>query len=145
MVTDNISIVHHWTVYIFNVSLLFFSLFFMFSTVPFHSVVLSSHCMSSVFYFSSPLSFPPLLHSLIVLYLAHKLSISARELCRAPFTNQFLLERRKGRRKEKKGRGLESFGGAVSKARAETPSLSKYYLRQQPPTTARGERGEERH
>lgn len=39
-------------------------------------------------------------------------------------------------------RVLKSFGGVLSKARVETPSLSKYYLRQQPPAAARGERGE---
>lgn len=42
-------------------------------------------------------------------------------------------------------RVVGSFGGALCKASIETPSLSKYYLRQSPLTAARIERGEESH
>lgn len=39
----------------------------------------------------------------------------------------------------------ESFGAVPCKASIETPSLSKYYLRQPPLTAARMERGEKSH
>lgn len=39
----------------------------------------------------------------------------------------------------------ESFGAVPFKASIETPSLSKYYLRQPPLTAARMERGEKSH
>lgn len=55
-----------------------------------------------------------------------------------------LRERQRESETELIERVLESFGGVRSKARVETPSLSKYYLRQQPPTAARGEREERR-
>ena len=67
-----------------------------------------------------------------------------------PGSTQREREREGGReggilRQNRWKRVLESFGGALSKARVETPSLSKYYLRQPPRTAARGERGEESH
>lgn len=42
-------------------------------------------------------------------------------------------------------RVVGSFGGALCKASIETPSLSKYYLRQSPLTAARIERREKSH
>lgn len=94
-----------------------------------------------------PLSLlPPLPPIFVVLCFAHKLLISAWELCWTPLTNQLLSERQSERVRDKiDWKSAREFGGALSKARVETPSLSKYYLRQQPLTAARIERGEKSH
>lgn len=75
--------------------------------------------------------------------LAHKLLINVGEFHRSPFPNQLLTEGEMGGESGKQDRWkvyLEGSAGALSKVRVETSSLSKYYLRQQPPAAARRER-----